>query len=127
MTRTHERSPLTDDLRCGDVVWVQFSPTQGREQSGRRPALVIAGDLFLNMVDTLAVVIPVTSTDRGWPNHIPLAGEGLFLERDSFAMTEQLRTISRSRIVGRAGRVNAETLAAVSQWLADFLDLEMST
>ncbi len=46
----------------------------GPEQSGRRPALIVAGTDYLATVDTLATLVPVTSVDRGWPNHIPIAG-----------------------------------------------------
>jgi mRNA interferase MazF len=105
----------------GDVVWVQPEIAVGREQSGRRPALIVAGAGYLETVDTLALVVPITSVDRGWPNHIEVIGAQL--EARSWAMSEQIRTISRERVVGRAGRANDATLAAVRSWLADFLDL----
>jgi mRNA interferase MazF len=38
-------------------------------------------------------------------------------------MSEQIRTISRERVVGRAGRADPATLAAVHGWIADFLEL----
>jgi mRNA interferase MazF len=38
-------------------------------------------------------------------------------------MTEQVRTISRERVVDRAGRVSPETLVAIRVWIRDFLDL----
>ena len=70
---------------------------------------------------TLAIVVPVTSVDRGWPNHIPVAGSTL--PQRSWAMTEQVRTISRTRITGRLGRVTSDTLAEIRLWIQDFLDL----
>ncbi len=108
-------------LAPGDVVWVQPEIAVGREQSGRRPALVVAGPGYLEVVDTLVLVVPITTVDRGWPNHIEVVGADL--QQRSWAMSEQIRTISRERVVGRAGRANAATLAAVRTWLADFLDL----
>jgi mRNA interferase MazF len=116
-----EGDASADALAPGDVVWVQPEIAVGREQAGRRPALVVAGAGYLQTVDTLALVVPITSVDRGWPNHIALSGTQL--EHRSWAMSEQIRTISRERVVGRAGRVNDATLAAVRMWLADFLDL----
>lgn len=109
------------ELRPGDVVWVAPDATVGREQSGRRPALVVSGEQHLATATTLAMVVPLTGVDRGWPNHIELRGGDLAMQ--SWAMTEQLRTISRERIGGRAGRAEATTLAAVRVWLADFLEL----
>jgi mRNA interferase MazF len=110
-----------DALAPGDVVWVEPEVAVGREQAGRRPALVVAGAGYLQTVDTLALVVPITSVYRGWPNHTEVIGTKL--ERRSWAMTEQIRTISRERVVGHAGRANDATLAAVRKWLADFLDL----
>ena len=109
------------DLAPGDVVWVAPDPTVGREQAGRRPAVVISGIDYLNTVESLAIVVPVTSVDRAWPNHVPLGG--IELPQPSWAMTEQVRTISRARIVDRAGRVDAATLHELRGWVRDFLDL----
>jgi mRNA interferase MazF len=69
----------------------------------------------------LALVVPITTVDRGWPNHIEVFHSEL--GRRSWATSEQVRAISRERVVARAGRVNYTTLAAVRGWLADFLDL----
>lgn len=112
-----------NDLRRGDVVWAKLDPTRGREQSGRRPVLVIASDLYLEQADTLAIVLPATTTERGWPNHVLLRGATLQLEAPTFAMTEQPRTIARSRIAGGAGRVDVATMRDVDMWLRDFLSL----
>jgi mRNA interferase MazF len=108
-------------LAPGDVVWVKPEITVGREQAGRRPVLVVAGAGYLQTVDTLVLVVPITTVDRGWPNHIEMFGAEL--GQRSWAMSEQIRTISRERMVGRAGHANDATLAAVRSWLADFLDL----
>src|SRR5262245_35481028 len=105
------------DLISGDLVWVSPKVVVGREHGGRRPALVVAGADYLAIVDTLALVVPITTTDRGWPNHVPVRGGSL--DRPSWAMTEQVRTISRERIVAHAGRADAVTLAAVRVWLRD--------
>lgn len=106
----------------GDVVWLSLSPTVGREQSGHRPALVISGKDYLDIVDSLAIVLPITSKDRGWPNHIPLTGP-YGLEHPSFAMSEQPRTVSRSRMTSVVGAVDADCLAEVRSFLAAFLEI----
>jgi len=108
-------------LAPGDVVWVESDPAVGSEQAGRRPALVVAGVSYLAIVDSLAIVVPITTVDRGWPNHIPVLG--VQLPKVCWAMSEQVRTVSRDRIVARAGRVDESTLATVSRWISDFLEL----
>jgi mRNA interferase MazF len=109
------------ELAPGDVVWVEPDPTVGREQAGRRPALVVASADYLATVDTLAIVVPITTVDRRWPNHIPINGADL--PYASWAMSEQVRTVSRERIVARGGAVDYTTLRAVRAWISDFLDL----
>lgn len=111
------------ELRRGDVVWAELDPVRGREQSGRRPALVVASDLYLEQADTLAIVLPATTSDRGWPNHVLLRGPWLGLSKATFVMTEQPRTVTRDRLVGDIGTVDAATMRDVDGWLRDFLAL----
>ncbi len=119
MTEPH---PTVERLWRGSVCWAELDPTRGREQGGRRPVLVVASQSYLDVVTTLALVVPVTTVDRGWPNHVPLRGV-TGLGRESWAMTEQIRTVARDRLVGVAGVVDDATLAGVSVYLADFLGL----
>lgn len=110
-------------LRRGSIVWVDFNPVQGREQAGTRPAIVIASDGYLANVPELVIVIPVTTTDRAWPHHVPVRGPDVDLPRSSFAMTEQPRTVARSRIAGPAGTASEATMSTIDQWVRDFTDL----
>ena len=67
---------------AGDLIWTDFAPTKGREQSGRRPALVVSSRVFTEMTG-LAVVCPITSRARPFPTSVvlppglPVAGEVL--------------------------------------------------
>ncbi|MGN6250790.1 MAG: type II toxin-antitoxin system PemK/MazF family toxin [Marmoricola sp.] len=108
------------DLAPGDVVWVSPDVTVGREQAGRRPAVIVAGRTYLEVVDTLAVVVPITTVHRGWPNHVAV---GAALKQPSWAMTEQVRTVSRRRITSYAGATSPGTLADIRRWISDFLEL----
>ncbi len=111
---------LGNQLLPGMVVWADLSPTQGREQSGRRPVLVVSSENYLSVVDTMAIVVPLTKKNRGWPNHVKSSGPtGLTV--DSWIMTEQIRTISRDRILGVRGTVSSVCLKTVRTWIGDFL------
>ena len=57
--------------RQGDIITMDFSPNSGHEQAGRRPALVISNDFF-NQVTNLALVCPITHTNRPFPLHVSL-------------------------------------------------------
>ncbi len=65
---------------AGDLIWTDFDPTVGREQAGRRPALVVSAGLF-NANTGMAVVCPITSRVRPFPTSVvlpaglPVAGE----------------------------------------------------
>jgi mRNA interferase MazF len=65
---------------AGDLIWTDFDPSRGREQAGRRPALVISAALFTANTG-LAVVCPITSRVRPFPSSVvlpaglPIAGE----------------------------------------------------
>jgi len=49
----------------GDIVWLDFSPTLGREQRGKRPAVVISSKIY-NERSGLALVCPITSKAKGY-------------------------------------------------------------
>lgn len=55
----------------GDLVWLEFQPTKGHEQSGRRPALVLSAQSY-NRVTGLVVVCPVTSRSKRYPFEVSL-------------------------------------------------------
>ena len=110
------------DLAPGVVAWATLEPVRGREQGGRRPVLVIASTGYLDAVATLVIVLPISTVDRGWPNHIVIDGPS-GLDRPSWIMSEQPRTLSRDRITGIAGHVSQECLNTARLWLSDFLDL----
>jgi mRNA interferase MazF len=56
---------------CGDLVWFDFDPQAGREQAGRRPALVLSARFF-NLRTSLAYVCPITSKIKGYPFEVLL-------------------------------------------------------
>jgi mRNA interferase MazF len=101
---------------AGDLIWTDFDPRVGREQSGLRPALVISPVAFFR-ASAFAIVCPVTSRIRGFgssvilPAGLPLAGE---------VLTSHVRSIdSLARPVRYAGAaVPSKTLAEARGKLA---------
>lgn len=78
-----------------DVWWTDFSPQVGREQAGQRPAIAVGTALACRLPNDLVFVVPCTTKDRGLTTH-PAVGS---LGKDSFAMCDQLKSISRQRLV----------------------------
>lgn len=52
---------------------MDFDPQQGHEQRGRRPAIILSNDV-LNHHSSLALVCPITNTNKRHPFHIELDG-----------------------------------------------------
>jgi mRNA interferase MazF len=50
----------------GHLVWINFNPSAGREQQGRRPAIVLSPKNY-NQASELAILVPVTSKRKGYP------------------------------------------------------------
>ena len=58
-------------VKQGCIIWLDFDPQTGHEQKGRRPALVISNETF-NHFSKLAIVCPITNTDKNHPFHVKL-------------------------------------------------------
>jgi mRNA interferase MazF len=110
-------------VQRGDIWTLRFDPVIGHEQGGRRPGLVISSNLLHLIPSQLVIVVPISSRDRQVESHIPIQPPEGGLSRLSFALTEQLRTVSRDRLVRRLGRVEGETLDEVLKRVRWFLDL----
>lgn len=104
----------TDPLPRGAVVRVRLSPTEGSEQSGERPALVISPEL-INARSPVVLIAALTSKkiENVYPFEAliePLEG-GLPLR--SKVMLMHLRSIDKQRISHFYGVVGAETMTRV--------------
>ncbi len=55
----------------GDIVWLEFSPQAGLEQTGHRPALCISPKEYNEKVG-LAIFCPITSHRKGYPFEVEL-------------------------------------------------------
>jgi mRNA interferase MazF len=73
----------------GDFITLSFDPQSGHEQKGRRPALVVSNFLF-NRATGLAIVCPITNTDRKIPFHLPVHASSSLT---GFIMVEQVKSI----------------------------------
>jgi mRNA interferase MazF len=86
----------------GDFIAVTFDPQSGHEQRGRRPALVVSNTLF-NEQTGLAIVCPITNTDRGYPFHVAVTNDP---DVRGFVMVEQVKSIDfrarKAKLIGRA-------------------------
>ena len=101
----------------GEIWFLNLDSTQGREQAGSRPALVISVDAFNQGPADLVVVLPVTSVAKGIPFHVPVSPPVGGVRQPSFIKCEDIRSVSRSRLRERWGAVRAQTMTAVEDRL----------
>ena len=59
----------------GNIVWLNFTPQSGHEQSGRRPAVVLSPKAY-NIRSGLIVCVPITNQIKGYPFEVMLSGSG---------------------------------------------------
>jgi len=102
----------------GDLIWLTFDPQAGREQSGRRPALVLSPAVY-NAKSGLALVCPVTSRVKGYPFEVALPPA---LPVSGVILADHLKSVDwKERRALFAGRLPAEILAEVLARLAPLL------
>lgn len=107
----------------GEVWLADLNPTQGREQAGRRPVLVLSEDLFNRGPAELVIVLPITSRLRGIPSHVPLTPPEGGLKVQSAVLCEAVRSISKRRLVQRWGIVGAPRMKSIEDALRILLRL----
>jgi mRNA interferase MazF len=105
----------------GDLVWTDFDPTKGREQAGRRPALVVSPAAFTENTG-LAIVCPITSRIRPFPTSVVLP-PGLAIAGE--ILTSHIRSIdTQARPIRYTGMaVPAEIAQLVRAKLNTFITI----
>ena len=99
----------------GDLVWVDFSPHAGREQGGRRPALVVS-PRYYNAKAGLMFACPVTSHAKGYPFEVELPPS---LPVQGVVLCDHLRSIDfQARNVDPAGLAPSSLVEEVCARLA---------
>ena len=85
----------------GDIVFLDFNPQTGREQAGRRPAIVLSPESF-NRITGYATVCPISQTSQKWGFHVHLP-DGLVVS--GVVITDQVKNLDfRARNIEIKGR-----------------------
>ena len=105
---------------AGDLIWLDFTPQAGREQAGRRPALVLSGRSY-NAKTSLAVVCPVTSHAKGYPFEVALPPAGKII---GVVLSDHLKNLDwRQRGAVKAAKVSVPILRSVRERVATLLEI----
>lgn len=109
----------------GDIVIVDLDPTEGSEQRGVRPCLVVQNDIG-NANAPTTIIVPLTTSygDRLYPFEVAIGAAETPLREDSVAVCSQIRTISiADRVLENIGRIPPERMEAVDDALEYSLGL----
>ncbi len=112
-----EQDPFIPDR--GDLIWLNFSPFAGREQAGRRPAIVLSPARYNNR-SGLALVCPITSRKKGYPFEVCIPNDSAIV---GVILSDHIKSVDwKERVAEYAGKAPSETVKEVLDRL--FLLLE---
>ncbi len=103
---------MADPIR-GEVWLGDLGPTRGHERSGQRSLLVFSVDAFNTGPVGLVVVLPLTSTFRNVPAHIPVNPPEGGLRRPSVILCDAIRSVTKDCLIDCWGTVLPATMAKV--------------
>lgn len=109
--------------RRGDVWLADLNPTQGHEQAGRRPILVISANTYNAGNAGLIVALLLTSKTRALMDRVPMQPPEGGLKVASDVLCGHIRTISHGRLLRRWGNVAPATLGTIETILRLLLQL----
>jgi mRNA interferase MazF len=105
---------------AGDYVWLTFDPQAGREQAGRRPALVLSPRIY-NAKSGMALACPITNQPKGYPFEVVVpSGQGV----TGVILADHVKSIDwKARCAERLGHSTNEVIDEVRAKLASLLCL----
>ena len=97
-----------------EVYLVSLDPTVGSEIQKSRPCLVISPDEMNRHINTV-IIAPMTTRGRDYPSRVSCEFQG----RQGQVVLDQIRTVDKSRLIKKLGRINRKTQRAVLAVLHD--------
>ena len=113
-------------VKRGDMFYADLSPVVGSEQGGIRPVLIIQNDTGNKYSPTVIAAAITSQTGKNkLPTHIEIGSEENGLKADSVVLTEQIRTIDKSRLKEKIGHItDSEVMSQVNNAIGISFGLE---
>ena len=110
-------------IRKGDIYWADLNPTIGSEISKVRPVIVVSGNIG-NRYSSTVTVIPITSqTQKIYPFEMLIAPDDAPVKSTSKAKANQIRTIDKTRLREKLGRLSQPKVRELDQAILIHLDI----
>jgi mRNA interferase MazF len=112
------------NIARGDILLINLDPTEGSEQGKTRPCVVVQNDI-INKNSPTTIVIPFTSKfEKIYPFDVVI-GDGIGnLVKKSMLLPNQIRVISKTRIIRKFGSLDSNMMKKVDVAVKDVLDLD---
>ena len=108
-------------MKQGEIWEIYLDPVSGSEQGGRRPCVIISGNL-LNQHLQVVIICPLTTKTKKYKGNLilkPDVGNGL--KKESEVLTFHIRSVSIERLDKRIGKIKFEEVAFIKRTLEDIL------
>ena len=111
-----------------ELYWADLDPSVGSEQGGRRPVLVVSNDGF-NATFDVVTILSLTKLEgkrrRVYPFEVTLPPHVLGTGVSSIIMTQQIRTVSKKRLLERIGSLSEDAIREeIENRLLEHLDIQ---
>ena len=108
----------------GEVWLAGLDPVVGSEQGKTRPVVVVQNDVA-NQYSPVVIVAAVTSVanPKAYPTEVQVRGGEAGMKKSSVILLNQIRTIDKTRLIARWGKLAPETLRRVDRALTISLGL----
>lgn len=104
----------------GEIWWAYLGPVVGSEQDGRRPTLILSRTEFNETAAGRVIAAPLTSRQSSYPTAVQIRS-ATGLDRASWVLIDQVRTLDKRRFKKFIGEVDQETLDAATDVLRRLL------
>lgn len=106
----------------GDIVYVDYADNVGSEQGGVRPSVVVSNNKGNEKGPTLVVIPMTTKSKHPLPTHL-LLRDAPGLPLDSIVLCEQIRVISKARVVRQTGSLPESSMRSLERRIKIALSL----
>jgi mRNA interferase MazF len=112
-------------MKRGEIYDARLEPSEGSEQGGTRAVIIVSRDA-INLSSPVVLAVPCTTyrkNKRLYPTQVLIQVPDGGLNQDSVAMADQIRVLSKTRLLNMRGIVSGSVMTQLEKALLIALDL----